>query len=178
MSKFKKGDLVTVVRKTKVPWSHCLDHTLGHKGTVLETNVSGSRCVRVQLDTGEKWYYNEVSLKLRAQEPPTPARGQRDGNGEGKPQLTLIPRAALDCEAKALSYGANKYSRNNWRKGMPYLESLDSVLRHITAFVEGEDDDPESGVSHLGHAKAGLSFIIQYEAEADLKAKFDDRDQI
>ena len=62
----------------------------------------------------------------------------------GKPPLGLIPRQALEAEAQVMAFGANKYGRDNWRGGMDWTRLSDAALRHITAFVDGEDVDPES----------------------------------
>lgn len=80
----------------------------------------------------------------------------------GKPPLSLLPRAALEAEAMVLAYGANKYGRDNWRLGMDHSRLLDACLRHIVAYAEGEDVDPESGLSHLAHARCGLGFLLHY----------------
>ena len=80
----------------------------------------------------------------------------------GKAQLSIIPKVALEYEAQALMYGANKYGRDNYKLGMEYTRLLDATLRHIYAFREKEDDDPESSLSHLGHARANLAMLIYY----------------
>lgn len=95
----------------------------------------------------------------------------------GKPPLSLIPKSALDQEALVLGFGAAKYGRNNWRKGIAWSRLIDATLRHITAFNEGEDFDPETGLSHLAHARCGLAFLIEYSEthkELDDRAKAGD----
>jgi hypothetical protein len=82
-----------------------------------------------------------------------------DGN---KPDLSLIPKAALDSCAKAFMFGASKYERDNFREGMEWTRLTASCMRHVTAFQEGENLDPESGVHHLGHALACLSMLMYY----------------
>lgn len=79
-----------------------------------------------------------------------------------KPPIGLIPRSALEAEAQVLAFGAEKYGRDNWRKGMEWQRMIDAALRHIVAFADGEDMDPESGYHHLAHAKCCLSFLIEY----------------
>lgn len=80
----------------------------------------------------------------------------------GKPQLSLIPYTALHQLTRALEFGAKKYGRDNWKRGMNYTRLIDATLRHILAFNEGENRDKESGISHLGHAMANLAFLIDY----------------
>jgi hypothetical protein len=87
-----------------------------------------------------------------------------------KPPISIIPRQALEKEAQAFAYGAQKYGKYNFRKGIEYTKLLDSAMRHITAFSDGEDFDPESGESHLAHARANLGmllFIMEMYPELD-----------
>lgn len=79
-----------------------------------------------------------------------------------KAKLSLIPYEALKQEAFALAYGAEKYGKNNYKKGMEWSRLIDATLRHIHSFNNGEDVDKESLICHLGHAKANLSILIFY----------------
>lgn len=81
---------------------------------------------------------------------------------QGKPPIGLIPRSALEAEARVLGFGAAKYGRDNWRKGMAYSRLIDAAFRHLTAFADGESRDPESGESHLAHLKCCASFLIEF----------------
>jgi len=81
----------------------------------------------------------------------------------GKSPLSLIPRSALMAEADVLAFGAKKYARHNWRAGMDYSRLIDAALRHLLAFNDGEDVDPETGLSHLAHARCCLAFLIEYQ---------------
>lgn len=81
---------------------------------------------------------------------------------QGKPQLGLIPKAGLEYEARAFAYGAEKYGKNNYKSGMGYSRLIDAALRHITAFAAGENDDNESGLSHIGHSRACLAMLAHY----------------
>ncbi len=75
----------------------------------------------------------------------------------------LMPFEALEEVAKVMTYGAAKYSTNNWRGGMGYLRLVSAALRHIVAWVGGQDEDEETGVSPLAHACCCLLFLITYE---------------
>lgn len=85
------------------------------------------------------------------------------GDAEKSP-IGLIPREALEEEARALQFGAKKYGENNWRRGrgLEWSRLYDAALRHVLAFVSGEDIDPESGASHLACARASLGFLETY----------------
>lgn len=78
----------------------------------------------------------------------------------GKPPITLIPRVALEQEAQAFAYGAAKYGKGNYQLGMKWSRMADAAMRHILAFMDGEDKDPETQLSHLAHARASLAMLI------------------
>lgn len=81
----------------------------------------------------------------------------------GKAPLSLIPYEALVAEAEVLAFGARKYAAHNWRGGFEWTRLIDAALRHLLAFNSGEDKDPESGLSHLAHARCCLGFLLAHE---------------
>jgi hypothetical protein len=82
----------------------------------------------------------------------------------GKTNWSLMPFEALEEINKVLEFGATKYSANNWQEGtgFKYSRVLNSLLRHVFAFMRGEDKDPESGLSHMAHAGCNVLFILYY----------------
>lgn len=91
----------------------------------------------------------------------------------GKPDLTLIPLITLYDEAKVWEYGAKKYARNNWQKGMNWSVPLACALRHLAKFQAGEDLDEETGLPHIAHAMCNLRMLTLY---AKTFPEGDDRD--
>ncbi len=81
-----------------------------------------------------------------------------------KPDLSLLPQEFLVATAQAFMHGERKYGRYNYRLGMDWHRLIGAILRHVTSFNEGEDLDPESGHSHLGHAAAGIAMLLVYQA--------------
>jgi len=106
----------------------------------------------------------------REEAPATPAAGDKESNpkeacGSVKVPLSYFPVTAIAQGSMALLAGACKYGRNNWRvKGVRVSTYYDALLRHMTAYWEGEELDPEDGVSHLGHALACLAILADAEA--------------
>lgn len=60
----------------------------------------------------------------------------------------------------AMLEGARKYGRHNFRKtGVLASVYYDATLRHMTDWWEGEDVDPDSGLSHVTKAIASLMVL-------------------
>lgn len=74
----------------------------------------------------------------------------------GKAMLSLLPFEALEGAAKALSFGIEKYGRYNFTEGLSIDRIIDGVLRHVNQYSWISKEDPETGLSHLDHALAGL----------------------
>lgn len=82
---------------------------------------------------------------------------------QGKPPMDLLSAKALTEIAKVMGFGATKYSANNWRNGIQWSRIIGAALRHIEAFNDGQDKDPETGLSHIAHASCCLMFLLEYE---------------
>lgn len=95
---------------------------------------------------------------------------------DGKLDWSLVPFEGLEGMVKVLEFGAQKYSRNNWMTsgGFSYRRVLTACLRHLFAYMRGEDNDPESGLSHISHAQCNLLFLGYYLTN---KAKFNKDDR-
>ncbi|NCB95293.1 MAG: hypothetical protein EOM35_02315 [Negativicutes bacterium] len=88
-----------------------------------------------------------------------------------KPRMALVPASLGIACARALTYGAKKYKPNNWRKTETIEDYISAITRHIDAWREGEENDPESGLCHLDHAAANLSFLIELKHLPKVKDK-------
>lgn len=81
---------------------------------------------------------------------------------DGKPPLAYLPWAGIDEVAQVQAYGHKKYGDFwNYRQGMEVGRNLSCAIRHIRAYMEGEDNDPESQRNHLAHACCRLLFTLQ-----------------
>lgn len=88
---------------------------------------------------------------------------------------SLLPRHGLDVIAEVFGFGAQKYEDHNWRRGYEWSKSYDALQRHLTAWWDGEDIDPESGLSHLGHAGFHILVLATWERLDGQGSRFDDR---
>jgi len=99
--------------------------------------------------------------------------GEGTKHDQDKVRTDLLSVPAMLGTASVLTFGAKKYSARNWENGIDYSRVYGALLRHMMAFWEGEDFDPETGLRHLHHAGCCIMFLQQY-AELGM-TKFDDR---
>lgn len=81
---------------------------------------------------------------------------------DGKEPMDLVSWPAIAGLSKVLAFGAAKYDRHNWQKGMEWGRLIGATLRHVFKFSSGEDLDPETGLSHIDHAMCNLMFLSHY----------------
>lgn len=87
----------------------------------------------------------------------------KDLIGAKKPDLSLIPTTAMVYMAKCMTNGAAKYGPFNWREeGKPVQTRtyVAAAMRHLIAYLDGEDNAKDSGLPHLGHAMAGIAVLV------------------
>ena len=80
-----------------------------------------------------------------------------------KLRYDLLSPEALEGIVEVLTYGANKYSDDNW-KNVSAKRYEAAAFRHIQAYRKGEKIDKESGLGHLYHAISCLIFIAELES--------------
>ncbi len=107
---------------------------------------------------------------------------------KGKLEWSLVSWKTLGLMVEVLMYGKHKYSTfedkngkiilgsevspdaskslklvtsgaDNWKEGLSWTKCTESLLRHTYAFLEGEDIDDESKLSHLGHIMCNAMFL-------------------
>jgi hypothetical protein len=81
----------------------------------------------------------------------------KDAVGTAKAPLSTVPATVMLEIGLAMLEGARKYGRHNYRcAGVRASVYFDACMRHVMAFWEGQDADPDSGIHHLSKAIAGL----------------------
>ena len=60
---------------------------------------------------------------------------------EGKGRCDLLPAVALLRLAKHFEAGAVKYGERNWEKGIPVNSFIDSGMRHLLKYMDGQTDE-------------------------------------
>ena len=79
-----------------------------------------------------------------------------------KPDYSLLPPGPIDMIAQVWTFGKKKYAAYNWCKGFLWSRPIAAALRHIFAFMRGENLDPESGKPHLAHAICCLMMLLEF----------------
>lgn len=97
----------------------------------------------------------------------------KDIIGTDKLPLHLWPTTATALGCLGFLDGALKHGRSNFRAvGVRASIYYDAANRHINAWFEGEEVDPDSGLPHLAHALACLAILVEAQAKGNLN---DDR---
>lgn len=84
---------------------------------------------------------------------------------EGKPEPTLVYSELIEAIARVRRYGIEKHGTSEDWRSTPRVLHFDAMLRHVYAYMRGEDKDVESGLPHLWHAAANIMFEIVKDAQ-------------
>lgn len=126
----------------------------------LVNELNGEICGVVD-ENGKVLYIDEegeVSAKAETRDADQSAKADK-----GKLELSLVNPELVKAVAEVRMYGTEKYGDSeNWRKVEP-KRYVDALYRHLLAYIEGNEVDEESGLSHLAHMACNLSFLLDKE---------------
>lgn len=89
-------------------------------------------------------------------------RSQEYKFDDGKLMMELIPPETFEAIARVLTYGANKYSPDSWKKVDP-KRYQGALLRHLTAYMKDPNGvDLESGLLHIDHLLCNAAFLSYF----------------
>lgn len=80
----------------------------------------------------------------------------RDMGGKGR--MDLLPWCALIRVSKHMEDALDHYPERNWEKGLPMHSMLDSALRHLAMYMEGNTRE-----DHLAAAATNLLMALWTE---------------
>lgn len=101
---------------------------------------------------------NEINLTTEKKD-----TNPKDAVGIRKVAFSTVPQTVIAEVAVGMMEGARKYGRHNWRAADARASVyFDATLRHLLKWYEGEDIDPDSGLSHI--AKAITSLVVLRDA--------------
>jgi hypothetical protein len=94
---------------------------------------------------------------------------------DGKLQWWYLPIEPIKEVLKVLHYGDKKYPADdgcNWKQ-VPNAKKryYSALMRHITAWWDGEKNDQESGLHHLAHACTNVLFLLWFEMKGYKEGK-------
>ena len=153
VNKFKNGDKVRQIEESKYrghnfPVSEYPEWTVILEGSELRS-------------LGQADDYCHMSGRFELIE----ERGVKDTNpkesvGIKKAPMSTVSGPAMAEVGVAMLEGARKYGRHNYRvSGIKSSVYYDAAMRHLMAWWEGEDIDPDSGLSHITKAQACLMVL-------------------
>ena len=84
---------------------------------------------------------------------------KKNDKRDNKIPLEYLRLDGISEMCEVFAFGATKYGKDNYLLGHHVDQLTAAALRHILAYQSGEELDPESGKSHIGHAQACLSML-------------------
>jgi len=92
---------------------------------------------------------------------PKPTLDPKGEIGKTKAPMWLLPSTALIETAWAHKDGADKYGAYNFRHTQVYASTyISAMMRHWTAYLDGEDRATDSGCHHLAHIVANCNILM------------------
>lgn len=103
--------------------------------------------------------------------------------GVKRARHSMIPADVLHELAEHYGVGAEKYETgdgglDNWRLGYEWSKSIDSLHRHLNAFEQGEDIDPETGSKHVIAVMWHAAALAHWMNNPALVEQYDDRQAV
>ena len=134
-----------------VTWSDTIKEVFKEHEIILESEFNAREPVKNQEAIYEK--FTPKNKQDDGWKPTNP----KDAIGVKKVPLSVVPSNVLMEIGVALLEGGAKYGKHNYRvAGIRYSVYYDALMRHIMAWWEGEDLDPDSGLSHVTKAISTL----------------------
>lgn len=96
-----------------------------------------------------------------SEEAPLPDDNPKTKFGQAKPSTFDIPPSAILAIGEVMALGARKYGHFNWRKQrVSEAVYYNALMRHLNAWLNGNDIDAESGQPELAHVMACCAILI------------------
>lgn len=88
-----------------------------------------------------------------------------------KPMVSLVEPEFILGIARVLTFGVNKYGKHNWKKVDDIDRYKDAAMRHLLAYIDNEQNDKETGESHLYHLGCCIMFCDWYDRQKEDNVK-------
>ena len=80
-----------------------------------------------------------------------------------KPKMHLIDAFWYEDVARVMTYGAQKYAEENWRKLTSRSRVVSALERHLQEIKKGNYIDEETGLPHAAHIACNTMFLHYFE---------------
>jgi hypothetical protein len=106
------------------------------------------------------WATNKTSAPPEVKDKASKLTNPKDIVGVRKAPMSTVPANVLAEIGVAMLEGSVKYGRHNYRAaGVRSSVYYDAVMRHLMAWWEGEDIDPDSSMNHITKALSCLTVL-------------------
>ena len=88
------------------------------------------------------------------------------GDMSDKPHMrALNPKFLLEI-GRVFRFGQKKHGMDNFRLMTPEAagELIDASMRHLLAYIGGEESASDSGLSHLAHLVANINMLYRIQS--------------
>lgn len=165
---FEAGDTVKIITNGVRLISQGVEaefaNTIGTIEVVESQNSIGVRLapdIRRWFSASDLQLVTTDAVKVLKDRYETKDTNPKDAVGIKKVPTWFIPTCPQMELGLAMMEGARKYGAFNWRvDGVRGSVYYDAAMRHLNAWKEGQDTDPDSGLPHLMKAAACL-FILR-----------------
>lgn len=146
----------------------CNDMAVAHFTTA---NAVDEYCEKHNVITKPSWEETQL-IQSKADLPDT---NLKTVAAQNKPKLSDVPPIALFALGAAMSDGATKYGRFNWREtGTTASVFYDAMMRHLVDWYNGEEYADDSKINHLAHIMASCAILLDSQKHEILN---DDRNK-
>ncbi len=123
------------------------------------------------VDMKPSYFCEDPGWRQEQPKPTTKETNPKDAVGVTKAPLSCLPMQVIYEAGLGMFEGALKYGAFNYRvAGVRASVYKDAIDRHMNAWWEGQDIDPDSGMNHI--TKAITTLIVMRDAM--LNNKFED----
>jgi len=85
--------------------------------------------------------------------------------GATKLSISNVPIRAIAQCAVVMDKGAEKYGPFNWRsEKISKTTYVNAILRHLYAWIDGQEIDPDSGALHIAAVMANCALVIDAQS--------------
>jgi hypothetical protein len=170
----EEADIPDPVSKLKFEIGERVKHPIYGVGTIVKIDPDDeSTPYRVCYDRGGLTLWDSsrdvTAIAPTPQDTHTEVSDPSQKQDSGKRDLALIPLAALEAEAEAFEVGERKYKRYGYYySDLEATRIVAAAIRHLYAWLDGEERCPEDGQPHLGSARACTAMILQLQKQGVL----------